>query len=224
MEEAPAEIPVASLQKSSKDMAREREELLKYEEAVRLFREEGRTAEAYSMLDGFLAMHPDSSYADDALLEQARIRIFEDQPKKAVSILKRLLHDFPTSHLKKTANLELERIYYSEKKWRDCIESGDNVLSFDPLPDERVEALTMRAVCRFRKRDRDQAVNDVIEASTLEASEKGRPRLKVIFSGNDEGVAEISKRISGAGIAVMGFSTKTSLPARTPWTAQSACQ
>ena len=101
--QVPAEIPVASLQKSSKDLAREREELLKYEEAVRLFREESRTAEAYSMLDGFLAMHPDSSYADDAVLEQARIRIFEDQPRKAISILKRLLHEFPTSHLKKTA-------------------------------------------------------------------------------------------------------------------------
>ncbi len=124
------------------------------------------------MLDAFIAMHPESDYADDALLEQARIQIFEGESRKAVSILKKLLHDFPTSHLKKRANLELERIYSSQKKWRECIEAGENVLILDPLPDERVDALSMMAVCRFRKKDRMEAVDDAIKASLLSASEE----------------------------------------------------
>jgi len=169
--QAPKPPPVIASKRKKVDPAREREELLKYEEAVRLFREEGRTVEAFQMLDGFLTMHPDSTFADDALLEQANIRIFQEEIKRAVSILKKLLHDFPTSHLRKRANLELERIYFSGKRWRDCIEAGDNVLFFDTLPDERVEALSMRAVCRFRKRDRMGAVDDAIQANLLSANE-----------------------------------------------------
>lgn len=181
-----APVVVAS-KKKKRESTREREELLKYQEAVRFFREEGRSAEAFQMLDGFLTMHPDSTYADDALLEQARIRIFEGESRKAVSILKKLLHDFPASHLRKRTHLELERIYFSEKRWRDCIEAGDNVLFFDPLPDERVEALTMRAVCRFSKRNRVEAVDDAIQAILLSAGDevhfKAVQALELIANG-----------------------------------------
>lgn len=168
----PPEETVAALASKPEDTARDREELLKYQEAVRLFREENRPEEAFSMLEGFLKMHPDSTFADDALLEQARIRIFEGETSKAVSILKTLLHEHPSSHLKKRANLELERIYYSGKKWRDCTEAGDNVLILDPLPDEKAEALAMRAICRFRKRDRMEGVNDAIQANLLKTREE----------------------------------------------------
>ncbi|MCJ7500854.1 penicillin-binding protein activator [bacterium] len=160
------------MKEKPRDTAREREELLKYEEAARLFREEKRTLEAFQMLEGFLRMHPDSPFADDALLEQARIRIYEEESGKAVSILKKLLHDFPASHLRKAANLELERIYFSEERWRDCVEAGDNVLIFDTLPDERVEALSMSAVCRFRKKDRMKAVDDAIQATLLTSGDE----------------------------------------------------
>jgi ABC-type branched-subunit amino acid transport system substrate-binding protein len=160
------------LKEREKYTPRDREELLKYQEGVRLFREEKRPMEAFQMLDAFIVMHPQSDYADDALLEQARIQIFEGESRKAVSILRKLLHDFPTSHLKKRANLELERIYSSQKKWRECIEAGENVLILDPLPDERVDALSMLAVCRFRRRDRMEAVGDAIKASLLSASEE----------------------------------------------------
>ena len=162
--------PVVALKEKPEITAREREELLKYEEAVRLFREEDRPMEAFQMLDSFLMMHPDSTFADDALLEQARIQIHQEDYRGAVSRLKKLLHDFPASHLRKRANLELERVYFTTEKWRDCIEAGDNVLSFDTLPDEKVEALTMRAVCRFRKKDPVVAANDAIQANVLNSS------------------------------------------------------
>jgi ABC-type branched-subunit amino acid transport system substrate-binding protein len=168
----PSEVSVAALTGKTRETARDREELLKYQEAVRLFREENRPEEAFGMLEGFLRMHPESTFADDALLEQARIRIFEGETGKAVSILKKLLHDHPSSHLKKRANLELERIYYSGEKWRDCAEAADNVLILDPLPDEKAEALAMRAICRFRKRDRMEGVNDAIQANLLSTREE----------------------------------------------------
>lgn len=162
--------PVVALKEKPAMTAQEREELLKFEEAVRLFREEGRATEALQMLDGFLTMHPDSAFADDALLEQARILAHEEDFKGAVSKLKKLLHDHPASHLKKSANLELERVYFTTEKWRDCIEAGDNVLSYDTLPDEKAESLAMRAVCRLRKRDPSEAAADAIQAAQVSGS------------------------------------------------------
>ncbi|NPV66745.1 MAG: ABC transporter ATP-binding protein [Anaerolineae bacterium] len=48
-----------------------------------------------------------------------------------------------------------------------------------------------------------EGVENVVE---IEASEKGRPRLKIIFTGEDEGVALMSQKLSTAGIAIVGFS------------------
>ncbi|GAB4574454.1 MAG: ABC transporter ATP-binding protein [Anaerolineae bacterium] len=48
-----------------------------------------------------------------------------------------------------------------------------------------------------------QGLLDVIE---IEPSDKGRPRLLLHFSGDDEGVAMISRKLSEAGIAIVGFS------------------
>ncbi len=170
--EIPSEAPGVTREvRKPEDLEKEREELLKFQEAVRLFREEKRPDEALQMLEGFIKMHPDSTYTDDALLESARIWIFKGDHRRAVSALKKILHDFPSSHLRKMTNLELERLYFTDEKWRDCIEAADNVLSFDTLPDEQVEALTKRAVCRFRKRDRAEAVTDIIQANELIASE-----------------------------------------------------
>jgi len=48
-----------------------------------------------------------------------------------------------------------------------------------------------------------EGVQDVLD---IEASDKGRPRLKIIFAGDDEGVALMSQKLSAAGIAIVGFS------------------
>lgn len=49
-------------------------------------------------------------------------------------------------------------------------------------------------------------VQGIVEILDLPASDKGRPRIQVNFSGEDEGVALISRRLSEEGIAVLGFS------------------
>ncbi|TNF47524.1 hypothetical protein EP232_03350, partial [bacterium] len=131
----------------------DREELLKYQEAVRIFREEGRAEEAFEMLKAFLKMHPKSNYADDALLEQARIMVYIDNPRKALSLVNTMLHNFPNSPLRKRAFLESGRIYYNVEKWRDCIQSMDSVLALEPLPVERFEAQITRTVCLLNRRD-----------------------------------------------------------------------
>jgi TolA-binding protein len=63
----PMKPPVPDPPPSAAVVSDDREELLKYQEAVRVYREEGRAEEAFEMLKAFLRMHPKSNYADDAL-------------------------------------------------------------------------------------------------------------------------------------------------------------
>jgi len=51
-----------------------------------------------------------------------------------------------------------------------------------------------------------EGVRDVIN---LEPTEKGRPRIQVQFSGEDEGVALISQQLSAENIAILGLSEET---------------
>ena len=48
-------------------------------------------------------------------------------------------------------------------------------------------------------------VEGILDILQIENSEKGRPRLVVHFSGEDEGVALISRRLSAENIAIVGF-------------------
>jgi ABC-2 type transport system ATP-binding protein len=49
-------------------------------------------------------------------------------------------------------------------------------------------------------------VEGVLDITEIERSDKGRPRLRLQFSGEDEGVAQISRTLSDNGIAIVGFS------------------
>ncbi len=46
----------------------------------------------------------------------------------------------------------------------------------------------------------------VLDIIKIEASDKGRPRLRIHFNGEDEDVALLSRRLSEAGLAIVGFS------------------
>ncbi|UCG37794.1 MAG: ABC transporter substrate-binding protein [bacterium] len=191
----PARVP------SPAEAVRDREELLKYQEAVRVFREEGRPQEAHELLESFLRMHPESSYADDATLEQSRIQGYLGDWKKATTLLERLLTKYPTSPLRKRAFLEMMRIQRDRERWKDCIEASQSALSLDPLPDEKAELLTVGAVCRARRKEYVPAVTDIIEgyrsamtdplrASALDALEQVTADMKQggledVLSGSD---------------------------------------
>lgn len=143
---------------------REREQLLKYQEAVRIHREEGRSAEALEMLDAFVRMHPDSAYADDALLEAGRIQMALGDPKKAAASIGRMLQEYPSSPAKVRGLLELTRAYAAMEKWKDCIETANGVLLLDPLPDDRSTALNLRAHCLMKRGKELQAARDATDA------------------------------------------------------------
>jgi len=178
LEEKPAPPPVEKApvpsEPSPLEAMKEAEQLLKVEEAVRVFREERNPPRALEMLEAFLQMHPESPYADEALLEQARIQANQGEWKKASDLIERLLKDYPAGSAKKAAFIELAQIYSDAERWKDCVEASRNALSLDPLPEERFRALLIGAGCKFNRRDHAGAVSDVIEGYRLAADEDGR--------------------------------------------------
>ena len=169
----------------------DREELMAYQEAVRTFREEGRAQAAYDMLEGFLRMHPESSYADDALLEQARIMDSLGQPRDAYRLTGRLLRKFAGSPLRKKTFFLQGDISLRMEKWNDCIRSMDNVLTMELLPRERTEALGKKSVCllgkkRFRQAfqvARDAFLAAPAEEVSEEITDMARKTLKEAVPG-----------------------------------------
>ncbi len=155
----PGKVPAYSL---SADQ--EREQLMAYQEAVKLFREEGKARQALEMLKAFGRMYPESPYADDALLELSRIHRHLGKEKKAVSTLRNLLHKFPSSPLRKRAFIELGTILSSQGKYRNSNEALESIMSLDPLPEEKFEALRLRSQNLAKMGKRVEAVWTAIEA------------------------------------------------------------
>ena len=46
----------------------------------------------------------------------------------------------------------------------------------------------------------------MLDALAVEKSDKGRPRLRIHYEGDDEGVAHLSRHLSEAGLSIVGFS------------------
>lgn len=156
-------VPAPGTLPDQRRIQREKEELLKYQEAVRMFREEGNPEDAYQMLEAFLKMHPDSSYADDAILEQSRIWSHMGEPRKALSTMELLLSKYPSSPTKKRVFAEMMLIYRDLGKWKDCVEASRNALTLDTLPDEESQLLVAGATCKAKRGDHRNAVADLIK-------------------------------------------------------------
>ncbi len=166
-EKAPLRVPVAKPGKVltySLSPDQEREQLMAYQEAVKLFREEGKAKQASQMLRAFGRMHPESPYADDALLELSRIQMHLGSGKKAISTLRNLLHKFPTSPLRKRAFIELGTILSDQGKYRNSNEALESIMSLNPLPEEKFEALRLKSQNYIKMRNRVEAVWTAIEA------------------------------------------------------------
>jgi tetratricopeptide (TPR) repeat protein len=166
--------PAPGILPDQRRIQQEREELLKFQEAVRIFREEGNTQDAYEMLDAFLKMHPDSPYADDAMLEQSRIWSHIGEPKKALSTMENLLSKYPSSPARKRVFIEMMLIYEDLGKWKDCVEASRNALTLDPLPDEESKLLVVGASCKAKRRDYRGAVVDLIKGYRAAMSDIAR--------------------------------------------------
>ena len=183
---APPEPTPSVKQEPVTVLSEEREELLKYEEGVRVFREGNRPQEAFDMLQGFLSMHPDSVYADDALLEQARIQSHLEENSKALKLINRLLRSYPNTPLRKRAFLDAGSIYSQMGKWKDCVQAMDNAFQYDLLENERSGALSLRAVCLIERRKYQDAVWDAMEAFMVASTDEAR-----------EGASSLLERAAG---------------------------
>lgn len=187
VEEVPAPPPSPAAKMPTEAEKDDREELLKYQEGVRIFREEGRAEEALGLLDGFLMIHPESAYADDALLEQARIHVSVGEDREAIGLINRLLRDFPNTPLRKRAFIEAGNIYSRTDRWRDCIQTVDNVLTFELTPEERSGALTLRSECSIQRKRYPEAVQDALESlkisTSADSSQAARSALQQAADG-----------------------------------------
>ncbi len=166
-EKTPLRAPVAKPDKVlaySLSADQEREQLMAYQEAVSLFREKGKAKQASEMLRAFGRMHPESPYADDALLELSRIHMYLGNGKKAISTLRNLLHKFPSSPLRKRVFTELGTILSDQGKYRSSNEALESIMSLDPLPEEKFEAFRLKSQNLAKMRNRVEAVWTAIEA------------------------------------------------------------
>jgi branched-chain amino acid transport system substrate-binding protein len=168
------EVPAPAVVPDERRILREREELLKYQEAIRVFKEEDNPDDAYQMFEAFLKMHPNSSYADDAMLEQSRIWSYKEEPKKALTVMENLLTRYPSSPLKKQAFIEMMLIHRDLGKWKDCVEASRSGLTLDPLPDEESQLLVVGGTCKAQRRDQRDAVADIILGYRAAGSDDAR--------------------------------------------------
>jgi hypothetical protein len=77
------------------------------------------------------------------------------------------------------------------------------------LQPHREITVTLRdeaSVARLKEITSD--IPEVIAVTDLEAR-SGRFRVRLDFSGDDEGVANLNTKIAGAGIAILGFAEET---------------
>ncbi len=152
-----------------------------YQEAVRLFREDSKANEAGEMLKAFVRMHPESPYADDALLELSRTQVYLDNRRKAISTLRNMLHRFPASPLRKRAFMELGFMLSDEGKYRNSNEALESALSLAPLPGEKFQALTLKARNLVKMRKRTSAVLTAVKSYRTAGTEIIREKARQVL-------------------------------------------
>lgn len=74
------------------------------------------------------------------------------------------------------------------------------------MPHREIRITFLSTDERERAKSLVSPVEGILDVIEIEASDKGRPRLLIHYSGEDEGVAAISRTLSDAGVAIVGFS------------------
>ncbi len=74
---------------------------------ARTLEKKGQDEEAYAAYTRVSELFPESSEADDALLDAAFVRKFQRKPGEAATVLTKLLADYPATRLKQRATWEL---------------------------------------------------------------------------------------------------------------------
>ncbi len=100
-----------------------------------------RYNEKITVLDGLVAQHPKSNYADDAIYEIARAQLQQAKETEAIRTYDRLLSTYPNSSLARKAALEKAMLYYNLQNYDKAIECYKIVVKKYPGSEEAYAAL-----------------------------------------------------------------------------------
>lgn len=92
-------------------------------------------------LDNLMSRYPNSQYFDDALYEKSRALTMLNRENEAISVLQRLVNDFPRSPLTSQGGVQLGQLYYNNGNYQQSIQSYKNVIANFPGTDDARNAL-----------------------------------------------------------------------------------
>ena len=100
-------------------------------------------------LDNLMSRYPNSQYYDDALYEKSRALTMLNRENEAISVLQKLVNDFPKSPLTGQGGVQLGQLYYNNGNYQQSIQAYKNVISNFPGTDDARNALiSMETVYR----------------------------------------------------------------------------
>lgn len=100
-------------------------------------------------LDNLMRQYPNSQYFDDALYEKSRALTMLDRENEAITVLQRLVNEFPGSALASQGGVQLGQLYYNTGNYPQSIAAYKNVISrFSGSDDARNALASMETVYR----------------------------------------------------------------------------
>ena len=79
-------------------------------------------------LDNLMRQYPNSQYFDDALYEKSRALTMLNRENEAITVLQRLVNDFPKSPLAGQGGVQLGQLYYNAGNYPQSIAQIKGVL------------------------------------------------------------------------------------------------
>lgn len=92
-------------------------------------------------LDNLMRTYPNSQYYDDALYEKSRALTMINRESEAITVLQRLVNDFPKSPLASQGGVQLGQLYYNTGNYQQSIAAYKNVITNFPGSDDARNAL-----------------------------------------------------------------------------------
>lgn len=92
-------------------------------------------------LDDLMRRYPNSQYFDDALYEKSRALTMLNRENEAITVLQRLVTDYPQSPLASQGGVQLGQLYYNTGNYQQSIAAYKSVISNFPGSDDARNAL-----------------------------------------------------------------------------------
>ncbi|WP_286832580.1 MULTISPECIES: tetratricopeptide repeat protein [unclassified Proteiniphilum] len=92
-------------------------------------------------LDNLIRRYPNSQYYDDALYEKSRALTMLNRENEAITVLHKLVTDYPKSPIAGQGGVQLGQLYYNSGNYQQSIAAYKNVISNFPGSDDARNAL-----------------------------------------------------------------------------------